>query len=117
MSTTVKRLSSLVALGELYGLLQELNDEIKRLNPPYNIVLKRGRRHLLFYNHDFSKASAEQTGEFHNGPFRNSNWIEHLRLLFRSLHQPEFEQIFFNPIPPEDAREGFKLLCALHGMD
>jgi hypothetical protein len=32
MSTTVKRLSSLVALGELYGLLQELNDEIKRLN-------------------------------------------------------------------------------------
>ncbi|MGZ3723215.1 MAG: hypothetical protein ACXVA9_09810, partial [Bdellovibrionales bacterium] len=85
--------------------------------PPYNVVLKRGSRTLLFYNYDFSKASAQQTKEFPNGPFRNSNWIEHLRLLFRSLHQPEFEQIFFNPIPPDDARAGFELFCALHGLE
>jgi DNA polymerase III subunit epsilon len=92
------------------------SDEIKRLNPPYNVVLKRGRRHLLFYNEDFSSASATQTEEHPLGPFRNSNWIEHLRLLFRSLQQEEFEQIFFNPIAQENLRAGFELFCALQGM-
>lgn len=86
-------------------------DEIKRYNPPYNVVLKRGRRHLMFYNHDFSTASQTCSGDFPHGPFRNSNWIEHLRLLFRSLSQETFEQIFFNPIAPEILRQGWELFC------
>jgi len=93
------------------------SDEIKRLNPPYNVVLKRGRRHLMFYNRDFSRASATQSAEFSQGPFRNMNWIEHLRLLFASLQQDEFEQIFFLPVPPDLLREGFELFCALQGLE
>lgn len=84
-------------------------DEIKKYNPPYNVVLKRGRRHLVFYSYDFSKASLTQTADFPHGPFRNSNWMEHLRLLFQSLNQEDFEQIFFNPIAPETLKQGWEI--------
>lgn len=92
------------------------SDEIKRHNPPYNLVLKRGRRHLMFYDREFNRASQTQSETYPIGPFRNSNWIEHLRLLFRSLNQPEFEQIFFDPVPPEHARQGFELFLSLNGI-
>lgn len=92
-------------------------DEIKRLNPRYNIALKKGTRHLLFYNHDFTAANAEQTADFPLGPFRNSNWIEHLRLIFQSLNQEEFPQVFYIPISPANLRAGFELFCALHKIE
>ncbi len=93
------------------------SDEIKRYNPPYNIVLKRGRRHLLFYNRSFDAAAGEQSLEFPHGPFRNSNWIEHLRLVHQSLGRDEFLQIFFNPIPANIMAEGFASFCQQHGLD
>ncbi len=55
------------------------SDEIKRHNPPYNIVLKTGHRALVFYNRTFSRASLEQTKEFCIGPFRLNSWIENLQ--------------------------------------
>ena len=94
------------------------SDEIKKYNPPYNLVLKRGRRTLMFYNHDFSKASLQQSLAFPLGPFRNSNWIEHLRRIYRSLSALEsgFEQIFFEPISPENTRAGFELFWSQQGV-
>lgn len=92
------------------------SDEIKRLNPPYNVMLRTGRRHLVFYNQEFSESSREQSATFSRGPFRNHNWIEHLRLLRRSLERDRFEQIFFDPIPAEDLEHGFDTFCARHGV-
>ena len=91
-------------------------DEIKKYNPPYNVALKRGRRHLVFYNRDFSALALQQTPEFPYGPFRNSNWIEHLRLLFQSLAQDAFEQIFFNPIEPETLKQGWEIFRKAHRL-
>ncbi len=85
------------------------SDEIKRYNPPYNVMLKRGRRHLIFYDRDFTSTSLKQSNTHASGPFRNSNWMEHLRALDRSLRQPVFEQIFFDPIEDEKLKAGFDL--------
>lgn len=92
------------------------SDEIKRHDPPYNIVMKRGKRHLVFYSRDF-KSSALRSDEQHLiGPFRNQNWMEHLRLLESSLKNEQFEQIFFDPIEPELLSQGFDLFLALHNL-
>ena len=93
------------------------SDEIKRLNPPYNVMLRTGRRHLVFYDRDFERLSVEQTPEFTRGPFRNHNWVEHLRALTRSLARGTFEQIFFDPIPPEDLVAGFELFCEKQNLE
>ena len=93
------------------------SDEVKRLNPPYNIALKRGLRHLLFYDHSFSNQDLTPSTTHPVGPFRNSNWIEPLRLVYQSLSSFEFLQIFFNPIAPETLRSGFNLFCSQRGLD
>ncbi|MGE3683284.1 MAG: GIY-YIG nuclease family protein [Bdellovibrionales bacterium] len=87
------------------------SDEIKRLNPPYNIVLKTGRRHLVYYARDFASCTTTQSVTHPIGPFRNQNWIEHLRLLELSIRSGRFQQIFFNPLPEENLRAGFELFC------
>jgi DNA polymerase III subunit epsilon len=92
-------------------------DEIKRLNPPYNVVMKRGRRHLVFYSKDFDAVSKVQNEEHPIGPFRHQNWIEHLRMLARSKKSGNFEQIFFNPVDEETLKLGFELFLAAHGLE
>lgn len=92
------------------------SDEIKRLNPPYNVVLKTGRRHLLFYDRDFTHAQRTQDGGHPLGPFRNTNWIEPVRQLARSLATGTFEQIFWEPLPETDLRAGFDLFVEQHGL-
>lgn len=91
-------------------------DEIKKHNPPYNVMMKKGRRHLVFYSRDFSAVSRTQDHDFPLGPFRNSNWIEHLRALHRSMESGLFEQIFFDYIPPEQLKAAFHLFCRTHGL-
>lgn len=94
------------------------SDEIKRVNPPYNVVLKTGRRHLVFYARDFSAAAVEQSALHPVGPYRNGNWIEHLRLLERSLASDAFApELFFEPLPEEDLRLGYKLFSERHGVE
>lgn len=80
-------------------------DEIKRFNPPYNVVMKRGRRHLVFYSRDFSSVSREQNAEHPIGPFRNSNWIEHLRL----IEADQLDEVFYDPPATEVLRAGWEL--------
>lgn len=88
------------------------SDEIKRLNPPYNVVLKTGNRHLQFYSRDFTSVSRRQSAEHPVGPFRNSNWIDHLRLLSLSVETGTFQQVFiYEDFPEEDLREGFRIFC------
>jgi DNA polymerase-3 subunit epsilon len=92
------------------------SDEIKRHNPPYNIVLKTGHRALVFYDRTFSRASLEQTKEFCIGPFRLNSWIENLRRLEAALVSGEFSGIFFQPLPDEDLRLGFELFCTQYDL-
>ena len=92
------------------------SDEIKKHDPPYNIVMKRGRRHLVFYSRDFKSSALTSDEEHIIGPFRNQNWMEHLRLLESSLENGKFEQIFFDPLEPELLSKGFDLFLALHNL-
>jgi DNA polymerase-3 subunit epsilon len=58
-------------------------DEIKRLDPPYNIMLKAKERSLVFFNRDFSEAYASQAGPQLLGPFRRGGSVEQVRLLLQ----------------------------------
>lgn len=93
------------------------SDEIKRLNPPYNVALKVGERRLIFYQRDFSSCANHQSSIYNKGPYLGHNWIEHLRLLADSLGSAIFKQIFFNPLPPEDLRLGYEIHCREYGLD
>jgi DNA polymerase III subunit epsilon len=92
------------------------SDEIKRFNPPYNVVMKRGRRHLVFYSRGFDSIQRTQDRAHPIGPFRQNNWIEHVRLLEHSLASGEFEQIFFEPIDPALLSAGFELFRVQHNL-
>ncbi len=92
-------------------------DEIKKFNPPYNVVMKKGRRHLLFYAEDFSSVSRTQSKSHPVGPFRNTNWMEHLRLLSSALTTGIFEAVFFQPLPADQMARAFAMYCEAKGID
>ena len=92
-------------------------DEIKRLNPPYNVVMKLGRRHLVFYDRAMNSASVTQSRDYPIGPFKNSNWIEHLRALDRSLSRGEFEPVFWVPIPDDQMRRAFAMFVQKFALE
>lgn len=87
-------------------------DEIKRLNPRYNINLKTGQRRLIFFNRDFTEFSEGQSEVFHIGPFPNLMIFDSMMKLSHSLQENEFDPLmFFEPVEPELLREGFELFC------
>ena len=88
------------------------NDEIKRLNPKYNISLKTSHRKLIFYDRYFEERSIVQDLGHPIGPFRSSSPIEQLRSLRVALGNDYFQQIFYEPVPLELVREGFLEYCA-----
>ncbi|RZA08497.1 MAG: hypothetical protein EOP11_04690 [Proteobacteria bacterium] len=87
-------------------------DEIKRLDPPYNISLKAGRRELHFYNRDFTATSAEQSAEFCQGPHRSSNGIEQVRQLLGEVNEAQAKRVLYEPIAEETYASGYALFAA-----
>lgn len=92
-------------------------DEIKKLNPPYNICLKVDNRRLAFFNYDFTSFSHSQD-EIHTiGPFSHHMALDSIRNLSASLARENFSShIFFDPFAPEILQEGFNLFCAKHNV-
>jgi DNA polymerase-3 subunit epsilon len=85
-------------------------DEIKRLNPPYNVVLKTGRRQLVYYDRELSEWSSERNTQHMVGPFSGPYMIEPIVRLSRSLETGEFDElIFFDFIEKELIQEGFTI--------
>lgn len=91
-------------------------DEIKRLNPRYNVSLKKGDRRLCFYSRDFTSVGGGQCDLHSIGPFRPGGYIEMVCALSRSLAATEFEQIFFEPLDPQLMQVGFALFLKNHGL-
>jgi DNA polymerase-3 subunit epsilon len=87
------------------------NDEIKRLDPPYNICLKTGDRKLLFYSCDFGSSSEVKNADFSLGPYRPANAIEQLKLLAESLRTNAVLPVFYQMLVAEDFFSGFVLFC------
>ena len=61
------------------------SDEIKKYDPPYNVVLKTGRRGLAFYSRDFESSNVRQDDLHPIGPFKRYNYVEMLRALRQSF--------------------------------
>lgn len=90
-------------------------DEIKRLDPPYNICLKAGRRNLAFFNHDFTSMSEVYDEEHRTGPFSNSMVLDSMIRLSSSLQSGIFDpNIFFEAMDPTLLKEGFEIFCSRH---
>lgn len=92
-------------------------DEIKRLNPRYNVSLKKGNRQLCFYSRDLHSLSHKQDPAHPLGPFRPGGYVEMVLALARSVVADEFEQIFFEPLDPHLMKVGFALFLKKHGLD
>jgi DNA polymerase III subunit epsilon len=85
-------------------------DEIKRLNPPYNVVLKTGRRQLVYYDRELREWSTERDMQHMVGPFSGPFMIEPIVRLSNSLETDEFDElIFFDFIEKDLLREAFKI--------
>ena len=85
------------------------SDEIKRLNPPYNVSLKEGNRALLYYDREFEHQALEPSAQFAIGPFRRFNAIDHLKEFATGLKQDEIVNVFYQPIENETLEQGYEL--------
>lgn len=97
-------------------------DEIKRLNPRYNISLKAARRTLAFFDKDFTSVSATPD-EFHTiGPFSNAMVFESMMKLslylstdYKNNGLPD-GALFFEVLDPQLLKEGFEVFCLRHNF-
>lgn len=117
MLTQVWDLQVTVVGSPLESALLE-TDEIKRLNPPYNVSLKVGRRELAFFSKDFTSVSTE-ADEFHCiGPFSNAMALDSILRLANSVSEQSFdENMFYEPLEKELLEAGFDLFCERHGFN
>ena len=93
-------------------------DEIKRLNPRYNISLKKGLRKLVFFNREFTSFLATQDNVHTIGPFSSLQVLESMMKLGASLTENVFDEtLFFEPVDPELLRQGFAVFCERHDFN
>lgn len=93
-------------------------DEIKRLNPRYNISLKVGRRSLVFFDRNFLSMSSTPDEMHTIGPYSNSLVFESMMSLSASLKNNLLPDVntFFEPMDPVFLKEGFDLFCERHSF-
>lgn len=88
-------------------------DEIKRLDPRYNISLKVGQRSIVFFNHDLTDFSFEQNDDYCFGPFSSAMVFDSIRNLSGCLIDNKFhDNIFYEPVDAALVESGFELFCS-----
>ncbi|MFA6237484.1 MAG: GIY-YIG nuclease family protein [Bacteriovorax sp.] len=97
-------------------------DEIKNLNPYYNIALKVGFRSLIFFNRDFTSMNDVCDEEHMYGPY-SSALVFHSMLKLNEfarstdINSLPSEDLFYEIIDPELILTGLGLLCIRHGLE
>lgn len=95
-------------------------DEIKRLNPRYNIALKKGQRSLVFFDRDFISLSSTPDDLHTIGPFSHAMVFEAMMKFIEYLKEKDQglpdENTFFDPMDPGLIKAGFDLFCETHGF-
>ncbi len=94
------------------------SDEIKRLDPPYNVSLKQRSRSLLFASPEFLSFSESQDEVHTLGPLTNPRAIDALLRLAATINSgiPD-AMVLFENITIEDLIEGIDLFLERHGLD
>lgn len=85
------------------------SDEIKRLNPPYNVSLKEGNRALIYYDRALGEESLVHSVSHPVGPFRRFNAVEHLRVWAKGLEENLIRNVFYEPIEATVLEQGYAL--------
>lgn len=98
-------------------------DEIKRLNPRYNISLKAARRSLAFFDREFVSVSSSPDEVHTIGPFSNAMVFESMMKLSLYLNTsykdgglPD-EDLFFEALDPQLIKDGFEFFCLRHNFN
>ncbi|MDG0814951.1 exonuclease domain-containing protein [Bdellovibrio svalbardensis] len=92
-------------------------DEIKRLDPKYNISLKAGQRSIVFFNRDLTDFNFEQNEEYCFGPFSNPMVFDSIRNLSSCLIEGLFhDNIFYEPVDGALVESGFGLFCERNNL-
>lgn len=116
MLTQVYDLKVTVCGSPLEAALLE-TDEIKRLDPRYNISLKANNRGLVFFNREMTEMDFEQSAEFCLGPFSSSIVFESLRNLTACLVSGDFhDNIFYDPIEGSLVKDGLAIFCERYSL-
>jgi DNA polymerase-3 subunit epsilon len=114
MLTQARDLKITVTGSALEAALLEA-DEIKRLNPPYNVALRQNREHLFFYSADMNEVGHTPDRHFCLGPLPSEESLKpfaHIKSLLEGEENPESLSLGMLPeyAPPGDCfRQGFEL--------
>ncbi len=116
MLTMVVDIEVTVCPTPLHSALME-TDEIKRLNPYYNIALKEKNRSLIFFSHDFNSMASICDDVHCIGPFSSIAVLESMLVLHQWLNSESElppENMFYEELAPELIKEGFDIFCIRH---
>lgn len=91
-------------------------DEIKKWQPPYNILLKAKHRTLIFYNYEFNDYAYCKDTIYYNGPFKPFDAMASLLLFNNSLKQKTTTDCFHEEITAETLQMAWVLFGEQHGF-
>lgn len=92
--------------------------EIKRLQPPYNIMYRGQPKHAVYYSRDFSTMSLERDDKHVYGPILYPQGLTELLALGVVEKVPEIiSEIFYDLDDVSILRAGFDLICELRGWE
>ena len=92
------------------------SDEIKKWNPPYNLLLKKDNRRIIFYNKEYTQYSESKDNYFYNGPYRPFDAVMNLIDLIGAIEnhrQLPFEDLY----SPEIIEQAWGLFCDTYGLE
>lgn len=92
------------------------SEEIKKWNPPYNVLLKADKRTLIFYNYDYTQSSKAWDNNFYNGPHRPDDSVSFLLELIDALKTKRDMPFFEEAIPYQKMQEAWILFCSLNSL-
>lgn len=85
-------------------------DEIKKWDPPYNLLLKNDRHKPIFYNTDYSMYSEQKDSLFYKGPYKPHDSLMNLMQLIKAIKNKAaipFEEELSSDI----IEQGWALFC------
>ncbi len=120
MLTMVHDIRVTVCETPLHAALLE-TDEIKRLNPYYNIALKEGYRSLNFFDSTYTSVSSIKDDVHTIGPFSNTMTFDSVFLLnlwlMTEYPSPPTFSFFYHEYEAETVKAGFELFCETFHID
>ncbi|WP_454785731.1 GIY-YIG nuclease family protein [Legionella sp. WA2024007413] len=92
------------------------SDEIKKWEPPYNILLKSDNRKLIFYNYDFTAFTESKDNTFFNGPYKPHDSLMVLMELLHALKTQAAIEYREEYISPVQLKSAWRIFCAMHAI-